>query len=76
VLDDERLKNSPVKGSAIPDKKRTDARSKLCFWAKEGLDMTQRELALALDVTPPAINYAIKRGRMIVEKNSYSIKSK
>lgn len=57
------------------DKKRTDARSILCFWAKEELGMTQRELALALNVTPPAINYAIKRGRMIMEKGSYSIKS-
>ena len=55
------------------DKKRTDARSILCFWAKEELDMTQRELALVLNLTPPAINYAVKRGRVIVEKNSYSI---
>jgi putative transposase len=56
------------------DKKRTDARSILCFWAKEELGMTQRELALVLNLTPPAISYAVKRGRMLVEKNSYSIK--
>ena len=55
------------------DKKRTDARSILCFWAKEELGLTQRELALALNLTPPAISYAVKRGRAIVEKNSYSI---
>lgn len=55
------------------DKKRTDARSILCFWAKEELGMTQRELALGLNLTPPAISHAVKRGRMIVEKNSYMI---
>ncbi len=56
------------------DKNRTDARSILCYWAKEELDMTQRELALLLNLTPPAISYAVKRGRMIVEKNLFSIK--
>lgn len=56
------------------DKNRTDARSILCYWAKEELDITQRELALLLNLTPPAISYAVKRGRMIVEKNLLSIK--
>ena len=55
------------------DKKRTEARSVLSFWAKEELGITQRELALLLNLTPPAISYAVKRGRIIVEKNLYSI---
>ena len=55
------------------DKKRTDARSILCFWAKEELGMTQRELALVLNQTPPAISYAVKRGRAIVEKDLHTI---
>jgi len=56
------------------DKKRTEARSILCYWAKEELGMSQRELALLLNLTPPAISYAVKRGRVTVEKNLYSIK--
>jgi REP element-mobilizing transposase RayT len=56
------------------DKKRTEARSILCYWAKEELGMSQRELAFLLNLTPPAISYAVKRGRVIVEKNLYSIK--
>jgi len=55
------------------DKKRTDARSILCFWAKEELGMTQRELALELNLTPSAISHAVKRGRTLVEKNAHSI---
>ncbi len=58
------------------DKNRTDARSILCFWAKEELEMTQRELAILLKLTPPAVSYAVKRGKVIVEKNLYSIKAK
>jgi putative transposase len=55
------------------DKRRTDARSILCFWAKDELGMTQRELALALNLTPSAISHAVKRGRTLVEESSYSI---
>jgi putative transposase len=58
------------------DKRRTDARSILCFWAKDELGMTQRELALELNLTPPAISHAVKRGRTLVEESSYSIESK
>jgi REP element-mobilizing transposase RayT len=58
------------------DKRRTDARSILCFWGKEELGMTQRQLALVLNLTPPAISHAVRRGRMLVENNSYSINAK
>ncbi|MBN1627999.1 MAG: helix-turn-helix domain-containing protein, partial [Deltaproteobacteria bacterium] len=39
------------------DRGRTYARSILCFWAKKELGMTQRELALALNLTPSAISH-------------------
>jgi putative transposase len=58
------------------DKKRTDARSILCFWAKEELGITQRQLALVLNLTPPAISHAVRRGRVLVESNSYLIDTK
>jgi putative transposase len=55
------------------DKRRTDARSILCHWANKELGITQRELSLAFDLTPPAISHAVKRGRILVHKNSYLI---
>lgn len=57
----------------IRDKKRTDARSILCFWSKEELGITQSHLAEKLNRTQSAISYAVRRGRVIVERNSYSI---
>ncbi len=57
----------------IRDKKRTDARSILCFWAKEDLGITQSQLAKKLNRTQSAISYAVRRGRVLVERNSYSI---
>ncbi len=55
------------------DSRRTGARSLLCFWAKEDLGITQRELAQVLNLTPPAVSYMVKRGRMIAEKSGYTI---
>ncbi len=57
----------------IRDKKRTDARSILCYWAKEELGITQSRLAKKLNRSQSAISYAIRRGRVLVERNSYSI---
>jgi putative transposase len=58
------------------DRKRTEARSILCYWAKEELGITQSQLAMELNLTPSAISHAVKRGRILVEKNSYSITKK
>jgi putative transposase len=55
------------------DKKRTEARSILCFWAKDELGITQSQLAEKLNLTQSAISYAVRRGRILVESNSYSI---
>ncbi len=55
------------------DKKRTEARSILCFWAKEELGITQSKLTEKLNLTQSAISYAVRRGRLLVEKNSYLI---
>jgi REP element-mobilizing transposase RayT len=55
------------------DAKRTEARSILCFWASDKLGVTQSELAQLLKLTQSAISHAVRRGRMLVETNSYSI---
>lgn len=57
----------------IRDAKRTKARSILCYWATEKLGTTQSQLAQLLNRTQTAIVYAVRRGRQIVESNSYLI---
>ena len=57
----------------IRDARRTKARSILCYWATEKLGMNQSELAQMLRRTQSAIVYAVRRGRDIVEANSYLI---
>jgi REP element-mobilizing transposase RayT len=57
----------------IRDAKRTRARSILCYWATEKLGVSQSQLALVLNRTQSAIVYAVRRGREIVEINSYQI---
>jgi hypothetical protein len=57
----------------IRDAKRTKARSILCYWAREKLGVPQSQLALMLNRTQSAIVYAVRRGRVTVEVNSYLI---
>jgi len=57
----------------IRETKRTEARSILCYWATEKLGVTQSQLALMLNRSQSAIVYAVRRGREIVEANSYLI---
>jgi putative transposase len=57
----------------IRDAKRTKARSILCYWATAKLGVPQSQLALMLNRTQSAIVYAVRRGRDIVEENSYLI---
>ncbi|MGD9158014.1 MAG: hypothetical protein PVG39_06380, partial [Desulfobacteraceae bacterium] len=58
----------------IRDAKRIKARSILCYWATEKLGVTQSKLALMLNRSQSAIVYSVRRGREIVEANSYSIR--
>jgi putative transposase len=57
----------------VRDKKRTQARSILCFWATEELGITQSQMAEKLNLTQSAVSYAVRRGRILIESNSYSI---
>ena len=59
----------------IRDKRRTSARSILCYWATDKLGISQSQLALTLRLTQAAITYAVRRGRMIVKEASYSIEN-
>jgi hypothetical protein len=57
----------------IRDTRRTEARSILCYWATEKLGITQSQLALILNRSQSAIVYAVRRGREIINSNSYMI---
>ena len=58
---------------SIRDARRTNARSILCYWATEKLGTPQSQLARMLNRTQSAITYAVRRGKTIVEKQSYQI---
>jgi len=58
---------------SLRDARRTKARSILCYWATEKLGMPQSQLAQLLIRTQSAITYAVRRGKTIVEDNSYLI---
>jgi len=60
----------------IRDKKRTKARSILCYWATSKLGVPQSQLALLLNLCQSAITYAVRRGSVLVEKNSYLIENR
>ncbi len=55
------------------DRKRTQARSILCFWATDQLGITQTELSRMLKLTQSAVSHAVRRGRILVERSSHSI---
>jgi putative transposase len=55
------------------DKARIQGRSILCFWATDRLGIPQRELARKLNQTQPAISYAVRRGRLLVEKQGWEM---
>jgi len=57
------------------DRKRTQARSMLCYWATDQLGITQTELAQLLHLSQPAISQAVGRGRELVKVQSYSFLS-
>ncbi|MDD5344516.1 MAG: hypothetical protein PHW12_08865 [Smithella sp.] len=58
---------------SLRDAKRTKARSILCYWATEKPGIPQSRLAQLLSRTQSAITYAVRRGKALVEDNSYRI---
>lgn len=58
---------------SLRDTKRTKARDILCYWATEKLGMPQSQLSQLLKRTQSTITYAVRRGKAIVEDNSYVI---
>jgi len=58
---------------SLRDSRRTKARSILCYWATEKLGTPQSQLAQLLNRTQSAITYAVRRGKTIVEDNSYLV---
>ena len=58
---------------SLRDAKRIKARSILCYWATEKLGTPQSQLAQLLKRTQSAITYAVRRGKSIIEDNSYLI---
>ena len=57
------------------DRKRTQARSMLCYWATDRLGLSQTELAQILHLSQPAISQAVGRGRELVKAQPYSFLS-
>jgi putative transposase len=58
---------------SVRDAKRTKARSILCYWATDKLGTPQSQLAQLLKRTQSTITYAVRRGKAIIEDNSYLI---
>lgn len=54
-------------------KKRVEARSLLCYWAVRELGMAITQLAERLELTPPAVGYAVRRGEIIVTEKNYRL---
>ena len=52
-------------------KRRVEARSLFCYWAARELGMAITELAKRLELTPPAIGYAVSRGERIAREKHY-----
>ena len=49
------------------------ARSLFCYWAVRELGMSLRELARRLQMTPPAIGYAVERGEAIAREEGHQL---
>lgn len=56
---------------AYKDRRSSQARSIVCYWATGQLGLSQSRLAKIFNQTQSAISQAVRRGREIVEKNGY-----
>ena len=54
-------------------KQRVEARSLLCYWAARELGMAITKLAELLELTPPAVGYAVSRGEIIAKEKHYRL---
>jgi REP element-mobilizing transposase RayT len=54
------------------DRRKTQVRGMLCYWATEYLGISQTKLAQILNLTQPAISQAVYRGSALVKSQSYS----
>ena len=52
---------------------KVNARSLFCFWAVKELDVSLRELASRLELSPPAVGYSVERGEAIARQNGYRL---
>ena len=55
------------------EKVKASARGLLCYWAVRELGYGLTELARQLEITQPAVGYAVKRGEHIAKQNSYRL---
>jgi hypothetical protein len=53
--------------------RKVKARSLFCFWAVKELGMSLREVARRLEMSPPAVGYAVERGETIARENEYRL---
>lgn len=53
-------------------RKRTKARSMLCYWATDRLGISQTQLAHTLNLTQSAVSQAARRGKELVKSQRYS----
>ncbi len=49
------------------------ARSLLCYWAVREIGISIRQMARRLEMSPPAIGYAVERGEAIAEEGGYRL---
>ena len=50
-----------------------DARSLCCYWASQELGMSMTDLAKRLNLSQPAISFAVRRGEKIARENHYRL---
>jgi putative transposase len=55
------------------EKVKASARGLFCYWAVRDLGYRLTELARHLDITQPAVGYAVKRGEHIANQNHYKL---
>jgi putative transposase len=63
-------RNLPVK---TREKRYVDARSVLCYFAVREYGISATDMARRLNMTQPAVSYAVKRGKILVGEGNYRL---